>query len=70
MNDGSKCAVINCPSFGNLYFPLENVDIDIWVLKATVRKLLFGSIASKRKENKHQGHLFRQVSISIQLQNR
>ena len=40
MNEMSKCAEINCSSFDNLYFSLEDVNIEIWVLKATVQKLL------------------------------
>ena len=44
MNEVSKCAEINCLSFDNLYFPLENVNIEIWVLKATVQKLKLSSI--------------------------
>ena len=39
MNEVLKCAEIN-----NLHFPLERVNIEIWVLKATVRKLLMNSI--------------------------
>ena len=39
MNEVSKCAKINCPSLDNLYFPLKDVNIGIWVLKATVHKI-------------------------------
>ena len=44
MNEVSKCAEINCSSFDNLHFLLEDVNIEIWVLKATVRKLLLSSL--------------------------
>ena len=44
MNEVSKCAEINSSSFDNVYFPLEDVNIEIWVLKATVRKLQLSSI--------------------------
>ena len=44
MEEVSKCAEINCSSFDNRYFPLEHVNIEIWVLKATVQKLLLSSI--------------------------
>ena len=44
MNEVSKCAAINCPSFDNLHFPLNDVNIKILVLKATVRKLLLSTI--------------------------
>ena len=40
MHKVSKCAEINCSSFDNLYCPLEDVNIEILILKATVRKLL------------------------------
>ena len=46
-NEVSKCAEINCSSFDNLYFPLEDVNIEIWILKATDRKLLLSSILSR-----------------------
>ena len=44
MNEVSKCAEINRSFFDNLYFPLEDINIEIWVLEATVRKLLLRSI--------------------------
>ena len=40
MNEVSTCTEINCSSFNNLRFSLEDVKIEIFVLKATVRKLL------------------------------
>ena len=49
MNEVSKCAEMNCPSFENLHFPLEDVDIEIWVLKGTVWKLLLSSMLHGRK---------------------
>ena len=39
MNEVSKCAEINFSTFDNLHFPLD-VDIEIWVLEATVQKHL------------------------------
>ena len=44
MIEVSKCTEINCSSLDNLNFPLEDVNIEIWVRKATVRKLLLSSI--------------------------
>ena len=44
MNEVSKCADINCSSFDNLHYPLEDVNTEIWDLKATVRKLLLSSL--------------------------
>ena len=44
MNKVLKCEEINCPSFGNLHFPLDDVNIEIWVLEATVRKHLLSSL--------------------------
>ena len=44
MNEVSKCAEINCSSFDNLHFPLDDVNIEIWVLEATVRKHLLSSL--------------------------
>ena len=38
---------MNCPSFDNLHFPQEDVNTEVWVLKATVRKLLLISICNK-----------------------
>ena len=35
INEVSKCSEINCSSFDNHHFPLEDVNIQIWVLKAT-----------------------------------
>ena len=42
--DFSECAEIYWSSFDILHFPLEDVDIEIWVLKAIVRKLSLGSL--------------------------
>ena len=44
MNEVSKCAEIICSSFDNLYFPLEDLNFEICVPKATVRKLLLSTI--------------------------
>ena len=44
MNGVSKCAEIKFSSFDNLHFPLEIVTIEMWVLKATVRKFLLSSL--------------------------
>ena len=41
-----ECAEINCTSFDNLRFPLEVVNIEIWVLKVTVRKFLLSSLVA------------------------
>ena len=37
-----RCHVVNCiiVPLNNLYFPQEDVYFEIWVLKATVQKLL------------------------------
>ena len=40
----SKCAETNCSSFDNLNFSLEDVNIEIWVLKAAVQILLLSSL--------------------------
>ena len=52
INEESKCAKICCSSFYNLYFPLEDVNIEIWVRKATVRKLLLSSIEDIESQHK------------------
>ena len=44
MNERSKCAEIICSLFDNLHYPRENVNFEIWLLKATVWKLLLSSI--------------------------
>ena len=44
MNKVSKYAEINCSSLDNLHFPLEGVNIEIWVFKATVWKLLLSRL--------------------------
>ena len=49
MNEVSKCAKINCSSFDNLYFHLEDLHVEIWVLKATVQKLSMSSIIAGRQ---------------------
>ena len=43
-NEVSKCAEMNWLSFDNLHFPLFDVNIEIWVLEATVQKYLLSSI--------------------------
>ena len=42
-NEVSKCTEINCSYLDNLYFSLEDMNFEIWVVKATVRKLLLSS---------------------------
>ena len=37
MDEGSRFAEINTSSFDNLYFPLEDMNLEIWVVKATIR---------------------------------
>ena len=49
MNEVSKCGEIIFSPFDNLQFPLEEVNIKIWVLKATVRNHLLSSILSMFK---------------------
>ena len=44
INEVSICVEINCLFFDNLHFPLADMNIEIWILKATVRKLLLSSI--------------------------
>ena len=44
MNEVSKCAEINCSSFENFHFLIQDVNIEIWILKVTVRKLLLSSL--------------------------
>ena len=43
-NEVSKCAEINCISFDNLYFLLKDVNLEMYVPKATIRKLLLSII--------------------------
>ena len=40
----SKCAEINCSSLDNLYFPQQDVNFEILVVTATVRKFLLSSL--------------------------
>ena len=44
MNEVSKYAEISCSPFDNLHVPLDDVNIEIWVLEATVRKHLLNSL--------------------------
>ena len=44
MNEVSKCAEINCSSFYNLSLTQDDVNIEIWVLEATVWKHLLSSL--------------------------
>ena len=44
MNEMSKCAEMNYLCFDSIYFPKEDLNIEIWVLKATVWNLLLRSI--------------------------
>ena len=44
MNEVSECPVINCFAFDNLYLHQEDVNFEILVPKATVRKLSLSSI--------------------------
>ena len=46
MNKVSTCAEINYSSSDNLRFAQEGVNIGIWILKTTVRKLLLSSLGS------------------------
>ena len=46
MTEVSKYAEINCSSFDNLGFSLEDVNIETFVLKATVWKFLLSSLVA------------------------